>query len=96
LVGVVSGGGSSPTASVTGGLLFSNATSPDQLKGPFGFAGGSAGLGPVAGDNFSFGNDSRGSFIWENEIMGGVGANAPIPVPAEGHGGVSYTGTWWP
>jgi hypothetical protein len=90
-IGSLGGGGSSPTASLTGGLLISNARNRKQLDGPFGFAGGSADLGASVGDNFSFGNDSQNQSIWENETSAGLGVD--LPIPFEFHGGASYTWT---
>jgi hypothetical protein len=95
LVGTAGGGGSSPTASVTGGLLFSNATQPGQLRGGFGFAGGSATIdGLAVGDEFSVGNGECNAGIWEDQLT--VGPTEDIGVPFEIHGGATYTWTWSP
>lgn len=94
LVGTAGGGGSSPTASATLGLLISNASKPSDLRGPFAQAGGSVDLGLSGGDEGSIGNGSCGQTIWENQVTGGVGLD--LPIPFEGHGGATYTWTWSP
>ena len=89
VMGSVGGGGTtSATASVTGGLLISNAQSPDQLRGPFATVGASGKLGVAVGDDLSVGNDLCGNFIWENQIYAGVGVALP---PIKVHAGVTYT-----
>ncbi len=92
LFGTLAGGGASPTASVTSGLLISNAKTPKELSKWFGFAGGSTDFGPSVGDDVSFGQSNRA--IWENQVTGGVGVDFPIPF--EYHGGASYTWVWAP
>ena len=94
LVGTAGGGGSSPTASATLGLLISNASKPSDLRGPFAQAGGSVDLGLSGGDEGSIGNGSCGQTIWENQVTGGIGLD--LPIPFEGHGGATYTWTWSP
>jgi len=94
LIGTAGGGGSSPTASATLGLLFSNATRPTELRGPFGIAGGSADLGVSAGDETSLGLSKCNKTIWENQPSLGVGLD--LPIPFELHGGVTNTWTWTP
>jgi hypothetical protein len=83
-----------PTASVTGGVLLSNATQPSQLRKWFAFAGSSVDLGPAGGEEVSVGRDSCGRLIWVNESEAGVGAAAPLPV--EVHEGASYTWAYSP
>ena len=92
--GTLAGGGSSPTASLTGGLLISNASQPNQLSKGFGFGGASGDFGVSAGDEFSVGQDSCGGTIWENQVTAGVGLD--LPIPGEYHGGASYTWVWSP
>jgi hypothetical protein len=93
LIGTVGGGGSSPTGSATLGLLTSNASTPNDLRGPFAVGGGSADLGLSIGDEGSLGNGSCNQTIWENQVTGGIGLD--LPIPAEGHAGATYTWTWW-
>jgi CheC-like family len=88
------GGGASPTASVTGGILISNAHSSQELSKWFGFSGASVDLGASVGDQVSFGQGDCDRAIWENETTIGVGLD--LPVPFEYHGGASYTWTWTP
>lgn len=87
--GDVGGGGTTATASLTGGVLVSNATTMNQLTGKFALAGASGGEGLVAGDDVSWGSGSCGQTIWENQLSAGVGGNLPLPV--EGHVGLTYT-----
>jgi hypothetical protein len=94
LIGTVGGGGASPTGSATLGLLISNANRPSDLRGPFGFAGGSADLGLSVGGGGAVGNGSCNQGIWEGE--GNVGIGLDLPIPFETHGGASYTWTWTP
>lgn len=89
LIGTAGGGASSPTASLTGGLLVSNASDPSQLTGWFGTVGASGDLGLPVGDDFSIGHDSCGNTIWENQTMLGVGID--LPIPGEVHVGETYT-----
>jgi hypothetical protein len=96
-IGTVGGGGSSPTASLTLGLLISNATQPSDLRGPFAGAGGSVDAGYSFGDDFSVGNGNANQSIWENEFTAGAGIDPiPIPIPFEYHGDVTNTWTWSP
>ncbi len=94
LVGAAGGGGSSPTASATLGLLISNASKPSDLRGPFAGGGGSADLGLSAGEEGSVGTGSCNQTIWENQVTAGLGLD--LPIPFEGHGGATYTWTWSP
>jgi RHS repeat-associated protein len=94
LIGIAGGGGSSPSASATLGLLFSNATHPTELRGPFGMGGGSVDLGVSAGDETSGGLSKCNKTIWENQPSIGVGLD--LPIPFEFHGGVTNTWTWTP
>lgn len=98
LIGTAGGGGASPTASLTGGLLFSNARTPKQLRGSFAFAGGSGDLGLSLGEEGSIGNTNNNPScnhgIWENQVTAGVGLD--LPIPFETHGGSRYTWTWTP
>lgn len=82
------GGGSSPTASASLGFVIANATDPQQIAGPFGFAGTSGGEGIIVGDEYSAGNDQNGKYIYTNQLSLGAGADLP---PVELHGGASYT-----
>ena len=94
LIGTAGGGGGSPTGSLTLGLLISNANRPTDLRGPFGFAGGSADLGLSVGGDGSVGNGSCNQGIWTGE--GNVGIGLDLPIPFETHGGATYTWTWTP
>jgi hypothetical protein len=94
LIGVAGGGGSSPTGSVTLGVLISNAQKPCELSGPFGLLGGSGDLGVSVGDEGSIGSASNNKTIWENQVSGGLGLDLPIPV--ETHGGATYSWVWSP
>lgn len=94
LIGTLGGGGGSPGASLTGGLLLSNASSPQQLSKGFAFWGGSADLGASIGDDFSVGQDACNNTIWENQVTAGLGVD--LPIPFEFHGGASYTWVWSP
>jgi RHS repeat-associated protein len=95
LVGTAGGGGASPTASATLGLLLSNANNPSDLRGPFAGGGGSADLGLSVGDEGAVGTSSCNQTIWENQITAGVGSDIPF-VPFELHGDATYTWTWSP
>ena len=94
VTGTLGGGGQSPTAGIGIGFLSSNASSPNQLSGPFGYANGSVTLGPdigpTVGGSAFIGNGSCNSTIVGSESSAGVGAKLPIPVGVGG-GGVSYT-----
>jgi hypothetical protein len=94
IIGTLGGGGSSGAASLTGGVLFSNAHSPRELRRWFGFVGASGDFGLSVGDQFAAGSGDCGRSIWENESSVGVGLD--LPVPFETHGGVSYTWAWSP
>jgi RHS repeat-associated protein len=87
------GGGTTITASITGGPVISNANTLNQLKGKFATAGGSAGEVGVIGNDYSWGltDDACGNRIWEDEPNAGLGFNFPIPAPVEGHVGATYT-----
>ncbi|MCL4449088.1 MAG: RHS repeat-associated core domain-containing protein [Actinobacteria bacterium] len=93
-VGTVGGGGSSPTASVTLGLLLSNAKRPSDLRGLFAGGGGSADFGLSVGDEGAVGTNSCNQAIWQNQFTAGLGLD--LPIPFEGHGGATYTWTWSP
>jgi RHS repeat-associated protein len=73
----------------SGGVLVSNATSPDPLTGKFydfnGFVGKE---GPSLGEEFAWGHDKCGRFIWTNQIAGGFGISL---TPAGATFGPSYT-----
>jgi hypothetical protein len=75
-------------------VLISNARGASQLRGTFGFIGGSAYFGPGGGEQASFGKTPCNATIWESETTAGVGLDLPIPVPVELHGGASYTWAW--
>ncbi len=92
----VGAGASSPTGTVMAGVMYSNATSASQLRGPFSFSGGSAGLGLCAGAEGSLGQDPNGHNIYTMFFGGGVGFDAPIPIPVGGQAGESYTWAWTP
>jgi hypothetical protein len=94
LIGTTGGGGSSPTGSLTLGLLVSNANNPHNLRGIFVGAGGSADLGVSAGGEGSIGSGSCNQTIWQGQLNVGFGLD--LPVPFETHGGVSKTWTWSP
>jgi len=81
-------GVSSPTASLSAGLVFSNARKPDQLAGWFYGGGASVDIGPSVGDDLVVGKDSCGETIWTNDLHVGVGIDG---IPAEGHLNATYT-----
>ena len=87
------GGGQSPTAGLSLELQFSNARSPNDLAGVFGYANGSVVVGPDGGpivDGSGFiGNDACNRAIVGGNVGLGVGADAPIPLSFGG--GVSNT-----
>jgi hypothetical protein len=86
------GANTTPSASVTGGLLISNAHTGTQLSRWFAMAGGSANVGPFSvGDDASVGVDSCNSTIWENQVEGGLAARFPFALSAEGHSAITYT-----
>jgi len=88
------GGGGSPNAGVSVGLLISNATNPHQLAGPFAAAGASAkpfDQGPSVGADGAYGEGSCNSGIWEAQPEVGLSAQLPWKIPYEAHGGVSAT-----
>lgn len=79
VTGTMAGGGSTPGLGAGLGIQGSNADRIKDLNGPF-FVGG----------DFSRGTDSQGRPVYVGEPSGGVGAEG-LPLPAEVHGGVSYT-----
>ena len=87
------GGGESPTAGLSAGLQFSNAQTPDDLKGLFGYANGSAVIGPdagvTAGGSAFIGKNSCNQTIAGANVDVGLGAK--FPIPASAGGGVSNT-----
>ncbi len=96
LVETLGGGGESPTASISGGLLFSNATCVKELGGAFGYVNGGATIGPdasptVEGSGF-IGNGKHNSTITGAVIEAGVAAEFPM-IPASAGGGLSYSWT---
>ena len=84
-----------PSSGNTGGILFSNASSPEQLGGWFGELGMSGGVGPLTvGDEYGHGIDSCNRYVWTNQVM--VGPEfTPLAlldgVNYEIHGGASWT-----
>jgi hypothetical protein len=76
-----------PSLSASATVLVSNATTAKQLSGWFKYAGGSVGFGLDLTAQASWGRDSNNNLIWEAEL----GASAGPPIPAEAHGGLSYT-----
>lgn len=91
--GTLGGGGQSPTAGIGIGFLSSNASSPGQLSGPFGYANGNVVVGPdvglYAGGEGFIGKDSCNSTIVGS--VSGVGLGADLPLPFGFGGGASYT-----
>jgi hypothetical protein len=85
------GGGSSPSGSLGASVQVSNAKTPNDLRGAFGYEGASADLGLSAGGSGFEGNGSQNQGIVGGE--GGVGIGLDLPIPFEFHGGVSYTWT---
>lgn len=84
-------GGGSPSVALNTGPIFSNASCPAQLRGPFAFTGASAGEGAIgAGAEGSVGSGG----IWDFEPQYSYGGR--VPIPFETHAGVSYTGVWQP
>jgi hypothetical protein len=93
-IGTAGGGGSSPTASASLGLLVSNATNPNSLRGAFAGGGGSGDLGLSVGGEGSVGNDNCNRTIWQGQASVGIGLD--LPIPFETHGTVTDTWTWSP
>lgn len=87
IIGTTDYGLGTPSASATAGVQKSNATSIEDLAGPFGYAGGSGGEGIVGGFEGFTGIDRCG-----NPVTGGtLGAGVGVGPPLEGHGGQSQT-----
>jgi hypothetical protein len=85
------GGGGSPSGGISAGIQVSNAKAPEDLRGPFAYAGGSAGEGPAV---------SAGGFIGSGRNNGttvggdlGLSLMGNLPLPFEVHGGSSYSWT---
>ncbi|MCL4443483.1 MAG: RHS repeat-associated core domain-containing protein, partial [Actinobacteria bacterium] len=88
------GGGGAPNAGVSLGLLFSNATNPHQLAGPFAAAGSSADpfdQCPSVGTDGAYGTGPCDAEVWEAQPEIGLSLDNPL-LPFETHGGV--TNTW--
>ena len=88
------GGGGAPNAGASLGLLFSNATNPHQLAGPFAAAGSSADpfdQGPSVGADGAYGTGHCDAEVWEAQPEIGLSLDNPL-LPFETHGGV--TNTW--
>ncbi|MHB8264068.1 MAG: RHS repeat-associated core domain-containing protein, partial [Acidimicrobiales bacterium] len=87
------GGGGAPNAGISLGLLFSNATNPHQLAGPFAAVGSSADpfdQGLSVGADGAYGTGPCNSGIWEGQPEVGISLDNPF-LPFETHGGVSQT-----
>ncbi|MDA8357495.1 MAG: RHS repeat-associated core domain-containing protein [Actinomycetota bacterium] len=94
LMETAGGGGGAPNAGVSLGLLFSNATNPHQLAGPFAAAGSSADpfdQGPSVGSDGAYGTGPCNAGVWEAQPEIGLSLDNPL-LPFETHGGV--TNTW--
>jgi RHS repeat-associated protein len=94
LTGTLGGGGQSPSAGVGLSIMGSNAKSPNDLGGPFGYVSGSAAVGPdvgayVGGSGFT-GFNSKNAGITGCSIGGGLGVKYPLPF---GYGG-GISNTW--
>jgi hypothetical protein len=88
LIATTDYGVGTPGASVTGGVHKSDATSIEDLAGPFGYAGGSGGEGVVGGFEGFSGSDRCGNPVVGGTASAGVGVGPLI----EGHAGQSQTG----
>ena len=90
------GGGGGPLgANLLIGPMVSNAQRLSDLGGPFAYGEGSAGEGPYgAGGQGAIGQNACGKTIWSAEGGWAPGARFPIPIPATGGGGASYTWTF--
>jgi len=91
----VGAGGSSPVTELGAGVMFSNAQTPEDLRGPFGYGGGSADLGPGIGADGAVGQGTNNQSIWTGGASGQIGAADlfPFPLPVGFNGGGSYTWT---
>jgi hypothetical protein len=84
-------GGGSPSASVGLSVQVSNAKTPEDLRGPFAYAGGSGDEAITGGGGGFVGTGSNNQTIVGGE--GGLNIGANIPIPFETHAGSSYTWT---
>ncbi len=88
------GGGQSPAAGFSLGLQFSNATSPNDLGGLFGYANGSVVIGPdagvTAGGSGFVGENACNRTIAGANVDMGLGAKFPLP----GSAGAGVSNTW--
>jgi RHS repeat-associated protein len=82
---------STPSASVTGGVIFGNATKPSELTGWFGDLGFGGAIGVAVNEDYSSGYADDGKYIWTNQISGGLG----LDIPAEIKGAGTYTFMLW-
>ena len=91
----VGAGGSSPVGEVGVGPMISNAQTPEDLRGPFGYGGGSADLGPGVGVEGAAGTGTQNQSIWTGNGSLQLGATDlfPFPIPVGFNGGASYTWT---
>jgi hypothetical protein len=87
------GSAGAPTegANVSVGGLTSDTTDMDNLKGPFDFAAGSAGIGASVDGTEAAGTDSTGAAVHTTYVGGGLGENLTGPLPASGMVGRSNT-----
>jgi RHS repeat-associated protein len=91
VTGTVAVGGGTPSASLYVQPEASNAVHINDLSGPFLYGGGSAGEVLGIGGSIFVGHDNCG-----RRIIGGgptLGFGGVMPVPAEGHAGISNTWT---
>ena len=87
ITGTTEYGIGTPSASATAGVHHSNVPSIEDLAGPFGFVGGSAGQGIVGGFETFTGSDRCGNPVFGGNAAAGVGVGPFY----EGHGGQSQT-----
>jgi RHS repeat-associated protein len=86
-------GGGSPGTSVGVGVEASNARTPRESGGLFGYEGGSAGVGPVGTLEGFEGNGTNNRSVVGGYAGIGFGGSSllPFPVPAQIYGGISDT-----
>ncbi len=80
----------SPNLSVAVGPMITNASKPDDLSGEFWDVGASAAVGGGVGDDYSWGHNECGKYIWTDNLAFVVGGKPVV----EAHGGKSFTQVW--
>ena len=90
LTGTVMGGVGSPNLSLGYGPMITNASEPDDLSKGFTDVGASVGVGGGLGDDYAWGHNECGKYIWTDNFLIQL-AGKPV---GEGHAGKSYTWVW--